>query len=55
METLNEDTVAVKHHAIKSHTLTYNKKYKQLAPKLFSLIQQIKEETGSPGQSRIGV
>jgi len=45
----NKPNAAAKHHGIHSHTLTYDKKYRQLVPKLFSLIQQVKEETGSPG------
>lgn len=40
-----------KHARIKSHTLQCNQKYKHLVPKLFDVLHQIKEETGSPGKS----
>lgn len=36
---------------VKSHVLEYDRKYKRVVPKLFKIIHQIKEETGSPGIS----
>lgn len=40
-----------RHQQLKIHTVSFNKGYNKVVPKLFSVIQQVKEETGSPAIS----
>ncbi|XP_066925452.1 serine beta-lactamase-like protein LACTB, mitochondrial [Clytia hemisphaerica] len=39
------------HKDFTDHVITYGRQYKHVVPKLFRVLQQIKEETGSPGIS----